>query len=138
MAELLKKKPGKPNKFWAFIKEGGDMADLLKKKPNAGKPKKTHRRSRRAKSKKKHGDVIVTLQKGNESIRVNQDDLVDKLVELLPDVKLIKTEDEENDNSKIKISGGGNQEDIEIVNEKNQMNDTLQEDIVMNGNGGQQ
>lgn len=71
----------------------------------------------------------MTLQKGNESIRVNQDDLVDKLVELLPDVKLIKTEDEEIDNSKIKISGRGNQEDIEIVEEQNQMD----EDIVMNG-----
>ena len=85
------------NKFWSFIKEGGDMSDLKKKK---APPKKSARRSRtRRRRRRRHKSVVVTLQKGNETIKVNQDDLVDTLVELLPDVKLIQT-DEDVENSK--------------------------------------
>ena len=76
------------------------MTELAQKKPARKKP--VSRRRRRGKKK-----VVVTLQKGNESIKVNQDDLVDKLVELLPDVKLIQTdevdtsEDKKKDNTKV-------------------------------------
>ncbi|XP_072035295.1 uncharacterized protein [Amphiura filiformis] len=97
------------NKFWAFIKEGGNMSELKKIK---APPKKSSRR-RRGRRKKGNKVVIVTLQKGNESIKVNQDDLVDTLVELLPDVKLIQTHE-------IVDNGGDKNEKVNNGEEKKQ------------------
>ncbi|XP_072032908.1 alpha-N-acetyl-neuraminyl-2,3-beta-galactosyl-1,3-N-acetyl-galactosaminide alpha-2,6-sialyltransferase-like [Amphiura filiformis] len=84
------------HKFWAFIKEGGNMTELQVRKKKIP-PKKVLRKQAPPKTElidnAKKKVVIMTLQKGNEKIKVNQDDLVDILVELLPDVKLIQTDE---------------------------------------------
>ena len=114
------------HRFWAFVKEGGNMTELMvrKKKP-AGKkvvrktaPAKTDLAPMPKEQDGKKKTVIMTLQKGNERIKVNEDDLVDILMEFLPDVKLIQTEEfveDKKDNKKDKNKKGAGRKFTKIT-----------------------
>ena len=65
------------------------MTELLEdvRKRQAHARKKTVAKKKAAKGKK---TAVKFLQKGNETIKVNEDDMVDVLLKMLPDVKLVK------------------------------------------------